>query len=250
MSKIEKILISQPKPAFGKSPYYDIAAQHNVNIDFRPFIQVETFSAREFRNQKINISDHTAVIFTGRKAIDHFFKLTEELRLVMPETMKYFCISEAVAVYLQKYIVYRKRKVFFGQTGKTEDMVAVINKHNKEHYFLPLAEEHKNDLIDMLEEKNINFTSGIMYRTVSDDLSDVDIQAQDMIILFSPAGVQSLNKNFPDFKQGEIKLGAFGPSTAKAVEEAGFRLDLSAPTAEAQSMTTALDLFLTKKKKK
>lgn len=250
MSKIEHILVSQPKPEFGKSPYYDIASKHKLTIDFRPFIQVESLSAREFRNQKINILDHTAVIFTGKKAIDHFFALSEELRLTIPETMKYFCVSEAVAVYLQKYTVYRKRKVFFGQTGKIDDLVTVISKHNKETYFLPLAEEHKNDLIDMLKAKNITFTPAIMYRTVSNDLSDLDITTQDMLILFSPAGVQSLQKNFPKFEQGDLKLGAFGPSTAKAIQDAGYRLDLSAPTPEAQSMTAALELYLNKQKKK
>ncbi len=248
-NKIEKVLISQPQPAFGKSPYYDIAEQHHVEVEFRPFIKVETLSAREFRNQKINILDHTAIVFTGRKAIDHFFALAEELRVEMPEAMKYFCISEAVAVYLQKYTVYRKRKIFFGRSGQPEDLMEVIGKHPKEKYFLPLAEEHKRDLIDMLTAKKIAFTTGIMYRTVSDDLSDLAINQVDMILFFSPIGVQSLRKNFPNFEQGNIKLGAFGPSTAKAIEEEGFRLDLSAPSVEAQSMTTALDLYLTKHKK-
>ncbi|WP_329903184.1 uroporphyrinogen-III synthase [Porphyromonas pogonae] len=245
---VKKILVSQPKPESGKSPYYDIAEKNHAIVEFRPFIKVESLSAREFRNQKVNILDHTAIIFTGKKAIDHFFELTEQLRIVMPETMKYFCVSEQVAVYLQKYIVYRKRKVFFGQTGQLPDLVTVIHKHNKENYFLPLAEEHKSDLIDMLRAKKIQFSTGIMYRTVSNDFDPEEKLDFDMILFFSPAGVSALCKNFPDFQQGDIKLGAFGPSTSKAIEEAGLRLDLSAPTPEAPSMTMALDQYLAKHK--
>ncbi|HIX73505.1 MAG TPA: uroporphyrinogen-III synthase [Candidatus Parabacteroides intestinipullorum] len=243
---IKKVLVSQPKPASEKSPYFDIAEKYGVEINFRPFIKVEPISAKEFRQQKISILDHTAVIFTARTAIDHFFHLCEELRVTIPETMKYFCMTEAIAVYLQKYIVYRKRKIFFGQTGKAEDLVAIIAKHAKEKYLVPLSDVHKEDLLLMLEAKKINFTRAVMYRTVSNDFTAEEKFDYDMLVFFSPSGISSLLKNFPDFKQDDIKIGCFGPTTAKAVKEAGLRLDVEAPTAEAPSMTAALDLYLKK----
>ena len=243
---IKKVLVSQPKPASEKSPYFDIAEKYGVEINFRPFIKVEPISAKEFRQQKISILDHTAVIFTARTAIDHFFHLCEELRVTIPETMKYFCMTEAIAVYLQKYIVYRKRKIFFGQTGKAEDLVAIIAKHAKEKYLVPLSDVHKEDLLLMLEAKKINFTRAVMYRTVSNDFTAEEKFDYDMLVFFSPSGISSLLNNFPDFKQDDIKIGCFGPTTAKAVKEAGLRLDVEAPTAEAPSMTAALDLYLKK----
>lgn len=243
---IKKVLVSQPKPASEKSPYFDIAEKYGVEINFRPFIKVEPISAKEFRQQKISILDHTAVIFTARTAIDHFFHLCEELRVTIPETMKYFCMTEAIAVYLQKYIVYRKRKIFFGHTGKAEDLVAIIAKHAKEKYLVPLSDVHKEDLLLMLEAKKINFTRAVMYRTVSNDFTAEEKFDYDMLVFFSPSGISSLLKNFPDFKQDDIKIGCFGPTTAKAVKEAGLRLDVEAPTAEAPSMTAALDLYLKK----
>lgn len=243
---IKKVLVSQPKPASEKSPYFDIAEKYGVEINFRPFIKVEPISAKEFRQQKISILDHTAVIFTARTAIDHFFHLCEDLRVTIPETMKYFCMTEAIAVYLQKYIVYRKRKIFFGQTGKAEDLVAIIAKHAKEKYLVPLSDVHKEDLLLMLEAKKINFTRAVMYRTVSNDFTAEEKFDYDMLVFFSPSGISSLLKNFPDFKQDDIKIGCFGPTTAKAVKEAGLRLDVEAPTAEAPSMTAALDLYLKK----
>ena len=243
---IKKVLVSQPKPASEKSPYFDIAEKYGVEINFRPFIKVEPISAKEFRQQKISILDHTAVIFTARTAIDQFLHLCEELRVTIPETMKYFCINEAIAVYLQKYIVYRKRKIFFGQTGKAEDLVAIIAKHAKEKYLVPLSDVHKEDLLLMLEAKKINFTRAVMYRTVSNDFTAEEKFDYDMLVFFSPSGISSLLKNFPDFKQDDIKIGCFGPTTAKAVKEAGLRLDVEAPTAEAPSMTAALDLYLKK----
>ena len=243
---IKKVLVSQPKPASEKSPYFDIAEKYGVEINFRPFIKVEPISAKEFRQQKISILDHTAVIFTARTAIDHFFHLCEELRVTIPETMKYFCMTEAIAVYLQKYIVYRKRKIFFGQTGKAEDLVAIIAQHAKEKYLVPLSDVHKEDLLLMLEAKKINFTRAVMYRTVSNDFTAEEEFDYDMLVFFSPSGISSLLKNFPDFKQDDIKIGCFGPTTAKAVKEAGLRLDVEAPTAEAPSMTAALDLYLKK----
>ena len=243
---IKKVLVSQPKPASEKSPYFDIAEKYGVEINFRPFIKVEPISAKEFRQQKISILDHTAVIFTARTAIDHFFHLCEELRVTIPETMKYFCMTEAIAVYLQKYIVYRKRKIFFGQTGKAEDLVAIIAKHAKEKYLVPLSDVYKEDLLLMLEAKKINFTRAVMYRTVSNDFTAEEKFDYDMLVFFSPSGISSLLKNFPDVKQDDIKIGCFGPTTAKAVKEAGLRLDVEAPTAEAPSMTAALDLYLKK----
>lgn len=243
---IKKLLVSQPKPASDKSPYFDIAQKYGVEIDFRPFIKVEGLSAKEFRQQRISILDFTAVIFTARTAIDHFFSLCEELRITIPETMKYFCITEAIAVYLQKYIVYRKRKIFYGQTGKPEDLVTVVAKHPKEKYLVPVSDVHKDDLLSMLEAKKINFEKSVMYRTVSNDFTEEEKFDYDMLIFFSPSGINSLLKNFPNFDQGDIKIGCFGPTTAKAVKDAGLRLDLEAPTAEAPSMTAALDLYLKK----
>lgn len=247
---IKKILISQPQPESGKSPYYDIANRFGAEITFRPFIQVESLSTREFRDQKINILEHTAVIFTTRKAMEHFFQLSEELRLTMPETMKYFCISEQVANYLQKFIVYRKRKVFFPTTGTMDALVTLIYKHNKEAYFLPLPEEHKNDLIDMLTAKKIKFSKGIMFRTVPSAFTEEERREHyDMMIFFSPVGVASLQQNYPQIKDTEVRIGAFGPQTAKSVEESGFRLDLSAPTPEAPSMVMALEQYLAQENK-
>lgn len=243
---IKKVLISQPRPTTEKSPYFDIAEKYGVEIDFRPFIKVEPINSKEFRQQKISILDHSAVIFTARTAIDHFFQLCEELRVTIPETMKYFCMTEAIAVYLQKYIVYRKRKIFFGQTGKVEDLVAVIAKHAKEKYIIPVSDVHKDDLMSLLEAKKINFTKAVMYRTVSNDFQENETFDYDMLVFFSPSGIASLLKNFPEFKQDNIRIGCFGPTTAKAVKEAGLRLDVEAPSPEAPSMTAALELYLKK----
>ena len=242
--KIKKILVSQPQPSSEKSPYFDIAEKYGISIDFRPFIKVEPIIAKEFRQQKISILDYTAVIFTARTAIDHFFRLCDELRVTVPETMKYFCMTEAIAVYLQKYIVYRKRKVFFGQTGKAEDLVTVIGKHNKEKYLLPVSDVHKEDLMLLLDEKKINYTKAIMYRTVSNDFEPGEKFDYDILLFFSPSGIASLLKNFPNFDQKDIKIGCFGPTTAKAVREAGLRLDIEAPNGNITSMTAALDLYL------
>ena len=246
--KIKKILVSQPKPSSDKSPYYDIAARHGVEMVFRPFIKVEGLSAREFRQQKINITDFSAVIFTARTAIDHFFRLCEEMRLTIPDTMKYFCTTESIALYLQKYIVYRKRKIFHGETGKLADMLPSLTKHNKETFLYAVSDVHKNDTnAEMLDKAKINYTKAVMYRTVSNDFTPDEPFDYDMLLFFSPAGIDSLLKNFPDFQQGDIQVGCFGASTAKAIEEAGLRLDLSAPSPKAPSITAALDLFLKEK---
>ena len=244
VTDIKKILVSQPEPSTGKSPYYEIADRYGVQIIFRPFIKVEGVEAKEFRTQRINILDHTAVIFTAKTAIDHFFRLCEELRVQIPETMKYFCVTEAIAVYLQKYIVYRKRKIFFPQSGKMEDMMTPINKHNKESYLIPMSDVHKEDLTLLLDEKKIKYDKAIMYRTVSNDFQKDESFDYDAILFFSPAGIASLTKNFPDFEQNGTAIGTFGPTTAKAVRDAGFRLDIEAPSQEAPSMTAALENYL------
>ncbi len=244
--KIKKVLVSQPKPATEKSPYFDIAEKFGVEIDFRPFFKVEPLTSKEFRQQKISILDHTAVVFTSRHAINHFFHLCEELRVAIPETMKYFCVTEAIAVYLQKYIVYRKRKIFFGQTGKVEDLAVVIGKHPKEKYLIPVSDIHKEDLISLLEAKKISYTKAVMYRTVSNDFEDNEKFDYDMLVFFSPSGISSLLKNFPNFEQKDIKIGCFGPTTAKAIKDAGLRLDMEAPTPEAPSITAALEMYLKK----
>ncbi|MDH6343348.1 uroporphyrinogen-III synthase [Parabacteroides sp. PFB2-12] len=239
------MLVSQPKPASEKSPYFDIAQKYGIDIDFRPFIKVEPLSAKEFRQQKISILDFSAIIFTARTAIDHFFNLCEELRVTVPETMKYFCTTEQIAVYLQKYIVYRKRKIFYG-AGKPEELVTIVAKHAKEKYLVPVSDVHKNDLFDMLDAKKIDYTKAVMYRTVSNEFSKDETFDYDMLVFFSPSGISSLLKNFPDFKQEDIKIGCFGPTTAKAVKDAGLRLDVEAPTPEAPSMTAALEQYLKK----
>lgn len=242
--KITKILVSQPKPSTGKSPYYDIAEKYGVEIVFRPFIKVESLSAKEFRQQKVSILDHTAIIFTSRHAIDHFFTLCTELRVTVPETMKYFCTSEQIALYIQKYVQYRKRKVFFGATGKFIDLMPVIVKHGNEKYFIPMSDVHTNEIKDLLDAKNIQNTEAVMYRTVSNDFTPEEKFDYDMLLFFSPAGIHSLIKNFPNFEQKDIAIGCFGPTTAKAIKEAGLRLDLEAPTVNVPSMPAALDKFI------
>jgi uroporphyrinogen-III synthase len=243
-SNVKKILVSQPKPTTEKSPYYDIAEKYGVQIDFRPFIKVEPVNAKEFRTQKVNILDHTAVIFTAKTAIDHFFLLCEELRIQIPESMRYFCVTEAIAVYLQKYIIYRKRKIFFPASSRIEDLIIPIVKHNKETFLVPVSDVHKEDLLHLLDEKTINYTKAVMYRTVSNDFKEDEKFDYDVLLFFSPAGISSLLKNFPNFDQNEIAIGTFGPTTAKAVKDAGLRLDIEAPTPELPSMTAALENYL------
>jgi uroporphyrinogen-III synthase len=243
-SNIKKILVSQPKPTTEKSPYYDIADKYGVHIDFRPFIKVDPVNAKDFRTQKVNILEHTAVIFTAKTAIDHFFRLCEELRIQIPESMKYFCVTEAIAVYLQKYIVYRKRKIFFPASGRIEDLIIPIGKHNKEIFLVPVSDVHKEDLLHLLDEKKISYTKAVMYRTVSNDFKEDEKFDYNVLLFFSPAGISSLLKNFPNFEQNEIAIGTFGPTTAKAVKDAGLRLDIEAPTPELPSMTAALENYL------
>ena len=242
--KIKKVLVSQPKPTSDKSPYFDIAEKYGVEIVFRPFIKVESLSAKEFRQQKVSILDHTAIVFTSRHAIDHFFNLCTDLRVTIPETMKYFCTSEQIALYIQKYVQYRKRKVFYGNTGKFADLLPSIVKHNSEKYFVPMSDVHNDEIKNALDAKKINHTEAVMYRTVSNDFGEDEKFDYDMLLFFSPAGIASLMKNFPNFEQKDIAIGCFGPATAKAVKDAGLRLDLEAPTVESPSMTAALDKFI------
>lgn len=247
---MKKILISQPKPTSEKSPYFDIEKEFGVEFIFRPFFKVEGLTPKEFRQQKISILDHTAVVFTSRHAIDNYFRLAKEMRLTIPEDMKYFCITETVALYIQKYVQYRKRKVFFGATGKVDDLVPTMVKHKTEKYLVPLSSVHNDVIKDLLDSKKLMHTECVMYRTVSNDFSEEEKAAfdYDMLIFSSPTGVKALGENFPDFKQNDIKIGTFGPATAKEVKAQGLRLDLEAPSKEYPSMTSALRAYLKKLK--
>ena len=246
---IKTILVSQPKPDGDKSPYYDLADKYKLKIDFRPFIRVEGVSAQEFRTQRVNIPEHTAIILTSKAAIDHFFRMAEETRYTVPDTMKYFCISEAVAYYLQKYVSFRKRKIFFGKQS-IEDLVEVMKKHKKEKFLLPCTDILRDKIPETLEQHNIAFTKAMLYRTVASDLSDLEDVYYDILVFFSPGGIESLFKNFPDFKQNKTAIAAFGPTTANAVLKNNLRLDVHAPMPNAPSMTAALELFVKDQLKK
>ncbi len=210
VANVKKVLVSQPEPSNGKSPYYDIATKYGVEIVFRPFIKIDPVNAKEFRTQRVSVLDHSAVIFTAKTGIDHFFRLCEELRLQIPESMKYFCVTESIAVYLQKYIIYRKRKIFFPQSGHLEDLMIPINKHNKETFLMPVSDVHREDLIQLLDEKKIKYDKAIMYRTVSNDFQEDEVFDYDVLLFFSPSGIASLTKNFPHFVQDKIVIGTFG----------------------------------------
>ena len=248
--KIKNILVSQPQPTTEKSPYFDISEKYNVKIVFRPFIKVEPIYAKEFRTQRVSIPDHTAIIFNARHGIDHFFRLCEEMRITIPETMKYFCVSESVALYLQRYIHYRKRKVFFGATGKLADLVTIINKHTDEKYLFITSDVQNEDTMSTLEKAKISYNKAIMYKTVSNDFGPNEEFNYDMLLFFSPVGISSLLKNFPNFVQGDIQIGCFGATTSQAVRDAGLRLDLEVPQPGFPSMTGALDNFLKENNKK
>ncbi|MFO7844495.1 MAG: uroporphyrinogen-III synthase [Bacteroidales bacterium] len=241
--KIKTILVSQPEPKNDKSPYSELAEKNKLKIDFRPFIKVEGVSAKDFRQSRIDILAHTGVIFTSRTAIDHFFRISEEMRLSIPDTMKYFCISEATALYLQKYIVYRKRKIFYGD-GKFGDLMGMIKKHKEEKFLVPLSDIHKEEIPKKLEQARIKYTKAIMYCTVSADLSDLSDVNYDMLVFYSPSGIKSLLENFPDFEQNNTQIATFGPKTAKAVKDAGLKVNVKAPTKDAPSMTMAIDQFI------
>lgn len=246
---IKTILVSQPKPEGDKSPYFDLAEKYKLKIDFRPFIHVEGVSAQEFRQQKVNIAEHTAVILTSKTAVDHFFRIAEEIRFEVPDTMKYFCISEAVALYLQKYVTYRKRKIFFGKQT-IEELIDPIKKHKGEKFLLPCTDILRDKIPTTLEEAKIPFTKAMLYRTVASDLSDLEDVYYDMLVFFSPGGIESLFKNFPEFKQNKTLIAAFGPTTANAVIKNNLRLDVHAPMPNAPSMTAAIENFIKEYNKK
>jgi uroporphyrinogen-III synthase len=248
--KVKNILVSQPEPLeMDKSPYGDLIRKYSVNIDFHKFFKVEGVSSREFRNDKVYLNEFSAVIFTSKNAVDNFFRIAKEVRVDVPESMKYFCISESIAYYLQKYVQFRKRKIFHGDQNLVQ-LMEVIKKHRTEKFLLPCSDVHNKELPNLLEAAKIEYKEAILYRTVSDDLSSVNIEKYDLVVFFSPQGIKSLFNNFPDFVQGTKLLAAFGPSTANAASEAGLIVEITAPTNTAPSMTMAIDQYLAKNNKK
>jgi len=241
--KVKSILVTQEAPTDVNSPYLKLAEKFNLKIDFRPFIQVEAVPVKEFRKQKIEIPQHTAIIFTSRHAVDHFFSICQELKLEMPPEMKYFCISDQTSNYLQKYIVIRKRKIFAGLKD-TKDLLEIIKKHKNEKFLFPCSDIRKNDIPDFLRENGFNFSEAIMYHTVAANLNDLKNVYYDILAFFSPSGINSLFVNFPEFKQNNTRIAAFGPTTAKAVRDAKLILDIEAPLPNAPSMTGALELYI------
>ena len=245
---IKRILIAQPAPN-GASPYAEIAQKYKLQIDFQPFVHVEGVSVKDFRAQRIDVLAHTAIVFVSRNGIDHFFRLCEELRIIVPESMKYFCLTEAIALYLQKYIVYRKRKIFFG-SGTIESIIASIGtKHKGENFLLGLANNSKPEFVKAFEKAKIKHTKSVLYCTVDSNLSKLELSQYDMLVLYSSADVKSLTNNFPSFKQEDMLLASFGPSTLKALKAAKLKAVIQAPTPEAPSMAKALELFLAAAKK-
>lgn len=240
-----KILISQPKPQTAKSPYFDIAEKYGVDMVFRPFIKIEKMSAKDFRQQKVSIPGHTAIVFTSRHAIDHFFDLVKELRVVIKEDMKYFCKSEQVALYIQKYVQYRKRKVFFPLTGKVSDLIPIMEKHKTENYFVPQSSIHNDDMKNMLDAAGLKHDEAVMYYTVSNDFQPGEPFDYNMLVFFSPEGIHSLVKNFPNFDQGKVAIACLGQKTIEAAEEAGLRVDMK-PTPELRSVPAIIEDFIKK----
>ena len=247
-SKVKSILVTQPKPESDKSPYHDLAKKFNLKIDFREFIHVEGIPGKDIRKDKLVIQDFTAVILTSRIAADHFFRICNELKIPNLDQLKYFCISESTAFYLQKYMVYRKRKIFYGKTT-INDLIDVLKKHKKEKFLLPCSDVHKQEISDTLTSFGINHTKSIMYKTVCSDLSDLANVNYDMLVFFSPSGITSFMKNFPKFKQNETRIAAFGAATKQAVLDAGLQLDVMAPVPEAPSMTMAIEQYVKKANK-
>lgn len=243
MKPIKKILISQPRPQSDKSPYFDIEKRRGVEIVFRPFIKVEGLSSKEFRQQKISIPEYTAVIFTARTAVDHFFRLCEEMRYQVPDTLKYFCSAESIGLYLQKYIPFRKRKIFHSPTGKFDDLIPILQKHHKEKYLFAVSDVNK-DILANLEKSKLTYTRAVMYRTVPNDFGPDEPFDYDMLTFFSPEGIKALMKNFPDFEQGDIRIACFGKTTAKEVKDSGLRLDLDGSISPDKSITTTLDKYI------
>lgn len=242
---VKSILVSQPKPSDEKSPYFQLAEKYRIKIHFRPFIQVEPVSIKDFRKQKIDILKHTGIIFTSRNAIDHFFTICKQLKIEMPPEMKYFCISDQTAHYLQKYIVIRKRKLFVGQKTAS-DLFDYFKKHKSEKYLFPCSDIRKDEIPIYMSQNGISFTEAIIYHTVAADLSDLRDIKYDILAFFSPSGIKSLKQNFPEFKQNNTRIAAFGPTTALAVKEMGLILDIEAPMPNAPSMTGALELYIKK----
>ncbi len=250
---IKKILITQPRPETDKSPYFDLMKKYGVELAFHPFIRLEPISAKDFRKQKIDISNYTAIIFTSRHAIDHFFRTCEEMKINVSQDTKYFCITEAVALYLQKFILYRKRKVFYGADGTNKSMFDVINKHKENEKFLYPGSENQqdNEIVGWLKNNNCGFATPFMYRSISNDIKEMMTKSEyDIICFFTPSGVKSLFDNLPRFKQNGTKIGAFGNNTSKAIEDAGLTLDIKAPMPQAPSMVSALEKYLSERIKK
>ncbi len=248
---VKKILITQPKPEGDKSPYFDLAKKHDIELHFHPFIVVDGIPAKEFRKQKIDISNYTAVIFTSRNAIDHFFRTCDELKLNISQDTKYFCITESVALYLQKFILYRKRKVFYGADGSNKNLFDVINKHkNNEKFLYPCSQLSDNEITLWLKNNRCEFATPLLYKIISNDVKEVIAQNFDVICFFTPGGVKSLIENFPSFKQNGTKIGVFGANTFKAAEEAGLTSDIQAPQPKVPSMVSALELYLSSINKK
>ena len=247
--KVKTILVSQPEPKTETSPYFDLSDKQKVKIDFRPFIHVEGIPVKEVRGEKVDLSNYSAIILTSRNAVDHFFRIAEEMRFKVPDSMKYFCQSEAVAYYLQKYVVYRKRKIYVG-TRTFPDLCKLIKKHKTESFLLPSSDKLKPLIPNELDKLGVKWTRLDLYRTVVSDLSDLEDVFYDVLVFFSPSGIDSLFKNFPDFKQNDTKIAVFGNTTIKAVEDRGLRVDIAAPTKETPSMTMALDKYIKENNKK
>ena len=245
MRPVKSILVSQPEPKDNNSPYYKLAEKYGLKVDFRKFIQVDPVSMKEFRKQKIDILNHTAIIFTSRNAVDHFFDICSKLKIEMPADMKYFCISEQTANYLQKYIVIRKRKIFTGHRTAA-DLMEILKKHKNEKYLFPCSDIRKDDIPEFLTQNGYQFSEAVIYRTVASDLSDLENVYYDILAFFSPSGIDSLFTNFPDFKQNDTRIAAFGPTTAKAVRDHDLVLDIEAPLPNAPSMTGAIELYIKK----
>ncbi|HEY4655271.1 MAG TPA: uroporphyrinogen-III synthase [Cyclobacteriaceae bacterium] len=245
MRKVKSLLVTQEAPTDVNSPYIKLAEKFNLKIDFIPFIQVEPVQAKEFRKQKIEILNFSAIIFTSRNAVDHFFHMCSEMKVEVPPDMKYFCISEQTSNYLQKYIVIRKRKIFTG-LKTAQDLIEILRKHKNEKYLFPCSDIRKNDIPDFLEKNGYDFAEAVMYHTVASDLSHLENVFYDILAFFSPSGINSLMVNFPQFKQNNTRIAAFGPTTAQAVRDAGLILDIEAPLPNAPSMTGALELYIKK----
>ena len=246
--KVKTILVSQPEPKVDNSPYFELQQKHKVKIDFRPFIHVEGVNAKEIRLQKIDLNNFTAIILTSKNSVDHFFRVADEMRYKVPEGLKYFCQSEAVAFYLQKYVVYRKRKIYVGQKDFV-DLTPLLKKYKEEKFLLPASDQLNGEAKIILDNLKVNWTQAVFYKTVMSDLTDLSDVYFDILAFFSPTGIKSLFKNFPDFKQNNTRIAVFGSSTQKEALEHGLRVDIMAPTPEAPSMTMAIDKYIAKANK-